>query len=213
MRIALLVATCFLLAGCTTTLDGSTGTATGLAHRNAAEAAAGDLDDSAELVGIVGAEWANETFSDEFTSDSPEMAALDRGADATPGDGRALAWGYLFATDGDPILVAVSSGGSVLSVDRIDPDSDAAESYGGGVIGAVSIDSDDAASIVRDNHDRFADVAEAEDVVVVMALTHSQDDGNTYWVFTAFRDNDEDFVFALVNAESGAYTDFDSFWD
>lgn len=211
--VALLVLSA-MLAGCTSGTGGGL-EASGLEHRAVAERAAHNLDAGAVLVGLVGAEWANETFGDQFVTDSPEAAVLDRGADGNPGNGRALAWGYLFETSGGPALVAVTAGGTVLYADHLDEDSGTAESYGDGLpLGSVAIDSDEAADIVHDNNADFADLVTQDDVVVIMALAQSEDQDDPFWVFTVLRTGeDDDVVFVLVNANDGSYIDFNSFWN
>ncbi len=196
-----------LLAGCSDAPPAS-----GQDLRTTAENAAADMDASAVLVAMFAPEWASESFGERFEEESPEAAALNQGVDDNLGDGEANVWGFMFETDGDPLLIALSSGGTLLHADYIPKDSETADAYDHyAPLGQVAIDSREAARIVRDNSEDFVARIAEPDAVVVMALGEDAQQGTPFWIFMAFSESDdEDFVFALVNAEDGTYSDFGS---
>lgn len=204
-----LLAVAFLLAGCSAPDEAATaGPATGLSMREAAEAAAQEMDSSAQLIAVVGLEWTNASITEQFAEEAPEAAAMMQSRDSAVGDGEAPVWGYLF--DGEtPLLIALSQDGSVVATESIPQDTGTIASYGAGKpLGEVALDSDDAAAIVRAENPDFAALAQGEDSVVIMALAEAPGQG-PFWIVTGFEgDMDDAFVLAMVDADDGTYTDF-----
>lgn len=187
--------------------------------------AASDLQSAAEreaarthadpvLVGILGAEWTNDSLVTEVSEESPEAEALaEQGVDPNPGDGLANAWAYFFDTEEGGLIVVVGADGSIMDTQELEDVSEGSQSFGfEHAIGDYSVDSDEAAAIVAENHDRFSDVAMQDDALVMMILVHDEEflEG-TFWSFFAITAEGEDFVFAVVDAEDGSYQDFSQF--
>ncbi len=196
-----LAAVTFLLAGCADSVPNS-----GLDLRATAQSQAESLDGTAVMLAMFAPEWASETFGDKFEQESPEAAAINQGADPNVGDGRANAWGFLFETSDAPILVILDGNGNVLHADFIPEESNTADSYGNyAPLGRVNVDSIEAAQTIRDNNEDYTTIVKADDAIVVMALGRDADQNIPFWVFTAFQEDGDDFVFAMVNADDGSY--------
>lgn len=209
MRV-LVVALCLSVVA----LSGCVAPASGLSLQDEAQREADRTYDDAVLVGILGAEWTNDSLVNQVSEESPEAEALaQQGVDENPGDGLANAWAYFFDSPEGGLVVVVGADGSIVDTEKLGSSS-GSKSFGFvNPIGEVSIDSVEAAAIVNENHERFAEVAAAEDALVMMFLVHDDEyfDG-TFWAFMAVTAEGEDFVFALVDGTSGEYTDFGSFF-
>ncbi len=194
-------------------LSGCVAPTSGLALRDEAQREADRTHDDAVLVGILGAEWTNDSLVTQVSEESPEAEALaQQGVDASPGDGLANAWAYFFDSPEGGLVVVVGADGNVVDTEELQ--GSGSKSFGfTNPIGEVTVDSVEAAAIVSENHARFSEVAAKEDALVMMFLVHDDEyfDG-TFWAFMAISSQGEDFVFALVDGTSGEYTDFGAFF-
>lgn len=202
--------TAVALAGCFG--GGSGGGDTALSLLDEAQAAADGVADDPVWYSAFAGEWTNETFGQNFEGETPEAEALNQGTDDDPGDGHANAWGFLFFSGEQPVLVVVASGGEVLEAATIPADSETAESYGDTApLADVQVDSDEAAQAAADSNETFARIRGADDAVVVSALAQDGDQDRPYWVFTAFTESEEEFVFVLIDARTGDAVEFPQF--
>ncbi len=196
-------------------LSGCVAPTSGLAMQSQAESEAEKMRADAQLIGIVGVEYTNDSVKEWLDDDSTDAKALlEAGVDQNPGDGFAQAWAYFFRSEDADIIIVLGADGSVLEAEELE----SGERGSGGFefaepLETPGIDSDEAAKIVNENHARFSDIVVKEDAVVMMILaTHKEYLEGTYWVFMAITEEGEDLAFAFVDANTGAYQDFSQFF-
>lgn len=162
------------LAGCLTAQ------ATAFEHRDTARSRADDWDPSAELAGALGVEGRPDDVPNPWHSaaselDIPWARAED---DPTAGDGRYEFWAYAYVAEGrdEGFFVVVDRDGQVLDSgtagvsDHVRP------------VGEVSVDSDRAMEIAREENEAIRDAARSDDATVIQSLGREEDADHARWL-------------------------------
>lgn len=176
-------------------------------HRSTADEEAYVQDPNAELVSVSGMEM-NESWDEGEDHDGSWWSANVSLQDERIGDGGAPVWTYEYQTDNETITVVVNEDGEIVHKEReegADEDAAAIEDW--------QVSSIEAVDIIQDNNDSWT---VGDDGMAFYNLERDDEDADPVWTMAELVE-DEGFMWARVNATTGAYLgagtfDFDFGW-
>lgn len=191
-----------ITAGC---VGGATAGTPAMEPRESASEEATAWDEDARLVGVFAADLSQQEIqeerreanrSDEEEADRFRLHRAARSADGEVGDGKAGRWLYEYRAGGRAYRILVAANGTVLDTARGPAEEDEAPIQG------WEVDSDEAAEILAENNDAFADAEGARSAFY--ALFANTTDANPVWAFGLFLADRAPVVYT-VDARTGEY--------